>query len=105
MDQIARYTTKVDVTFTGSTSTTGGFTFSNYAGALICATGTGDLTFYVKPNENSSTLRPITKADGSAITVAVNNSAVPLPDECYAGNYIVATTSGPNITCTILLKG
>jgi hypothetical protein len=110
MEQILRFTTVVQATFTNTLATTGGFAFSNYAGALLCCTGNGTLTFYVKPNpslaaNNSTTTRAIVDAGGSAITVAVNNNAVPLPDECYAGNFIVATTSGSNVTCTILLKG
>jgi hypothetical protein len=110
MEQILRFTSKATATFTNTLATTGGFAFSNYAGALLCCTGTGTLTFFVKPDEtlaaqNSTTTRAIVDAGGSAITVVVNNNAVPLPDECYPCNYVLATTSGSNVTCTILLKG
>lgn len=110
MEQILRFTSKTTTTFTSTLATTGGFVFSNYAGALLCCTGTGTLTFYVKPDENASaqnstTTRAVVDSSGSAITVAVNNNAVPLPDECYSCNYVLATTSGANVTCTVLLKG
>jgi hypothetical protein len=110
MEQILRFTTKATATFTNTLATTGGFSFSNYAGALLCCTGAGTLTFYVKPDEivaaqNGTTTKAIVDSSGSAITIAVNNNAVPLPDECYACNFVLATTSGSNVTCTILLKG
>lgn len=110
MEQILRFTSTATATFTSTLGTTGGFAFSNYAGALLCCAGSGTLTFYVKPNpllatNDSTTTRAIVDASGSAITVSVNNNAVPLPDECYACNYVLATTSSANVTCTILLKG
>lgn len=110
MERILRFTSKATATFTNTLATTGGFAFSNYAGALLCCTGTGTLTFFVKPDDNPSaqdgtTTRAVVDSSGIAITVAVNNNAVPLPDECYSCNYVLATTSGSNVTCTILLKG
>ena len=110
MEQILRFTSTATATFTSTLATTGGFSFSNYAGALLCCTGTGTLTFFVKPNpllatNDSTTTRAIVDSSGTAITVTVNNNAVPLPDECYSANYVLATTSGSNVTCTILLKG
>lgn len=110
MEQILRFTSTTTATFTSTLATTGGFSYSNYAGALLCCTGTGTLTFFVKPNpllatNDSTTTRAIVDSFGSAITVSVNNNAVPLPDECYSANYVLATTSSANVTCTILLKG
>lgn len=106
MEQIARFTTWHNVSFTATASTTGGFAFSNYAGAILICNSTGTLTFYTTA-PGSTTRVPITDAYGAPVTVTVSSapSAVPLPDACFSCHYVAATSSAGTINATVCLKG
>lgn len=104
MEQICRFSNVQSLTFTNSISTTPGFAFSNYAGGLVGSTGSGTLTFHVASALGGPTIPLVTSA-GAAVTVALNNNAKPLPDECFAAPYLYAVASTATLTCTVFVKG
>lgn len=98
------------VTFTASNSTTGGFNFSLYAGAMIHVSSvTGSpttLTWKVKENEEASTVYPVADGSDAAITTTIQTGrAYPLPDELFAAGYVMATTDTGTAVCKIIVKG
>lgn len=106
MQQIVRFnhTISTTVRFTTSTSTTGGFGFNTFAGAMIICPSAATLTFYVKASETASPVQ-VYDSSGSAVTATVpaGGGAIPVPDELFAATYVMVVSSA-QVDCTILLK-
>lgn len=114
MQTIARFNDKttVDVTFTDTAASTGGFVTALHAGAILFVRSTStagavELTFGARPNSSSTEFFVVADSTNAPITLTVQpNRCYALPDELFAATYVAATApSGQSATCSIFLKG
>lgn len=114
MQTIARFNDKttVDVTFTATASSSGGFVTALHAGAILFVRSTSTngaivLTFGARPSPTSTEFFVVADSSNSPITLTVQpNRCYALPDDLFAATYVSATApAGQSATCSIFLKG
>lgn len=114
MQTIARFNDKttVDVTFTETAASTGGFVTSLHAGAILFVRSTSTagaivLTFGARPSPSSTEFFVAADSSNQPITLTVQpGRCYALPDELFAATYVSASTAaGQTATCSIFLKG
>lgn len=109
MNEIARHFSPGTVITANSTAATtaGMFPFGRFGGACVMIGNTNSCTqidWYgtVSPDV---TPQPI-YSDGSAVTTAVTVGIHPVPDACFAVNYVVpVVTGGTTCAMTVMAKG
>ena len=109
MNEIARhFSPGTVITANSSAATTSGmFPFGRFGGAcvMIASTGGGTQINWHGTVDPSVTPRQV-YADGSAVVTALTVGIHPVPDACFAANYVVPVVSGAT-TCamTVMAKG
>lgn len=109
MNEIARhFSPGAVVTANSSAATTSGmFPFGRFGGACVMIAATGGAT---QINWHGTVDPAVTPrqiySDGSAVVTAVTVGIMPVPDACFAVNYVVPVISG-GTTCamTVMAKG
>jgi hypothetical protein len=109
MNEIARhFSPGMVVTASSSAATTSGkFPFGRFGGAcvMIAATGGGtQINWYGTVDPAIAPLQIY--SDGAAVVTALTVGIHPVPDACFASNYVVPVVSGAT-TCamTVMAKG
>lgn len=100
------------ITLTDSASTTGGFSLSTDAGALLMvdsksAAGNVTISFYAKADGKTSTTYALVDAAGAPITQVITaaNQCFPLPDGLFAARHVLAVLSSGSASVRIVTKG
>ena len=109
MNEIARhFSPGTVVTANSSAATTAGmFPFGRFGGACVQIGATNGCTQINWYATVSPSVTPVqVYSDGSAVTTAVTVGVHPVPDACFAANYVVPIVSGCT-TCamTVMAKG
>lgn len=109
MNEIARHFSPGSVvTANSSAATTSGmFPFGRFGGACVMIGATNSCTqikWYATVDPAVTPLQVY--SDGSAVTTAVTVGVHPVPDACFASNYVVPVVVG-GATCalTVMAKG
>jgi hypothetical protein len=109
MNEIARhFSPGMVVTANSSAATTSGmFPFGRFGGACVMVANANGATLinWYGTVDPAVTPRQV-YADGSAVTTALTVGIHPVPDACFASNYVVPVVSGAT-TCamTVMAKG
>ncbi len=109
MNEIARhFSPGAVVTANSSAATTSGrFPFGRFGGACVMIGATNGATQISWYGTVDPAITPVqVYADGSAVTTAVTVGIMPVPDACFAVNYVVPVVAGAT-TCamTVMAKG
>lgn len=109
MNEIARhFSPGTVVTANSSAATTSGkFPFGRFGGACVLVSSTNGATQISWYGTVDPAVAPVPiYADGSAVTTAVTVGIHPVPDACFAVNYVVPIIVGAS-TCalTVMAKG
>lgn len=109
MNEIARhFSPGMVVTANSSAATTSGmFPFGRFGGACVMIANTGGGTQINWHGTVDPSVQPRQiYADGAAVTTALTIGVFPVPDACFAANYVVPVVSGAT-TCamTVMAKG
>lgn len=109
MNEIARhFSPGAVITAASSAATTSGmFPFGRFGGACVMIAATNSCTQinWHGTVDTSVTPRQI-YSDGSAVTSAVTVGILPVPDACFAVNYVVpVVTGGTTCAMTVMAKG
>lgn len=109
MNEIARHFSPGTVIVASNTAatTSGMFPFGRFGGACVMIGNTNSCTqinWYGTVDPSVTPLQIF--SDGSAVTTAVVVGVHPVPDACFAANYVVPVVSG-GTTCamTVMAKG
>ena len=109
MNEIARHFSPGSViTANSSAATTSGmFPFGRFGGGCVMIANTNSATLinWYGTVDPATTPRQI-YADGSAVTTSLTVGIMPVPDACFAVNYVVPVITGA-ATCamTVMAKG
>lgn len=109
MNEIARhFSPGTVITANSSSATTSGmFPFGRFGGACVMIANTNSATQINWHGTVDPSVQPRQiYADGSAVVTAVTVGIHPVPDACFAVNYVVPVVSGAT-TCamTVMAKG
>lgn len=109
MNEIARhFSPGTVVTANSSAATTSGmFPFGRFGGACVMIANTNSATQINWYGTVAPNVAPVQiYSDGAAVTTAVTVGIHPVPDACFAVNYVVPVVSGAT-TCamTVMAKG
>lgn len=109
MNEIARhFSPGTVITANSSAATTSGmFPFGRFGGACVMIASTNSCTqinWYGTPDQTVAPLQLYN--DGAAVTTAVTVGIFPVPDACFAVNYVVpVVTGGTTCAMTVMAKG
>jgi len=109
MNEIARHFTPGSVVTANSSAatTSGRIPFGRFGGGCVMIGNTNGATQINWYGTVDPTVTPLQiYSDGSAVTTAVVVGVHPIPDACFAVNYVVPVVSGAT-TCalTVMAKG
>jgi len=109
MNEIARhFSPGTVITANSSAATTAGmFPFGRFGGACVMIAASNSCTQINWHGTNDPSVTPVRiYSDGSAVTTAVTVGIHPVPDACFAVNYVVPVVVG-GTTCamTVMAKG
>jgi len=109
MNEIARHFSPGSVvTANSSAATTSGMIpFGRFGGACVMIGNTNGATQINWYGTVSPSVQPLQIfSDGAAVTTAVTVGIMPVPDACFASNFVVPVISGAS-TCamTVMAKG
>ena len=109
MNEIARHFSPGTLITANSTAatTSGSFPFGRFGGACVLIAATNGCTQIQWYATNDLTTTPVkVYADGSEVTTALTVGVHPVPDSCFAANYVVPVVVG-GTTCamTVMAKG
>jgi hypothetical protein len=100
------------ITLTNSVSTTGGFSLSTDAGALLMvdskSSGTNiTITFYAKADDRLASSYLLVDSAGAAITqiVSADGQCFPLPDGLFASRHVLPVVSAGTALVRVVTKG
>jgi hypothetical protein len=100
------------ITLTNSVSTTGGFSLSTDAGALLLvdsksAAGSITISFFAKGDGKLADAYALVDASGSPITQAItaNGQCFPMPDGLFASRHVLMVVSSGTASVRIVTKG
>lgn len=100
------------INLTSDVSTTGGFSVSTDAGALLMvdsksAAGLVTLTFYAKSDSTSTDSYVLVDASGSPVgqIVTAAGQCFPLPDGMFAARHVLVVVSSGTAVVRVVTKG
>ncbi len=109
MNEIARHFSPGTIITASSTAsaTTGKIPFGRFGGGSVMIAATNGCTQIAWYGSVDSQVTPLPiYADGSAVTTAVTVGVHPIPDACFAVNFVVPiVTGGSTCAMTVMSKG